>query len=286
MKLLITGAKGQLGDELIRSLDGKHEIVGIDIDELDITDGKAVEKFVKNEKPDIVINPAAYTNVDNAEANANAAYKVNAVGAQNMASACLETGAKLVHFSTDFIFDGEKNGEYDEFDIPNPISVYGRSKLAGEVLVREILPMHFIIRTAWLYGVKGSNFVRTMLKLSETHDEVKVVNDQFGNPTYAKDLALTVERLIGTNAFGTYHCTNRGIVSRYDFVKRIFELAGKRTQVIPVTTEELGRPARRPKNSALRNMMLELTIGDKMRNWDEALVDFMTKIGALKGDAH
>lgn len=288
MKILITGVKGQLGYELQNMLKDKTEVVGVDIDELDITDMDGTVNFVKEIAPEVIINCAAFTNVDGCESNINTAYKVNGIGAYNLARSAVECGAKLVHISTDYVFDGKKDEPYNEFEMVNPMSIYGKSKYAGEKLVRETCPAHFILRTAWLYGINGNNFVKTMLKLADQQDVVKVVNDQHGTPTYAKDLAETICRLIETNHFGTYHVTNNGECTWYDFAQKIFELAGcKDVNVLPITTEELNRPAPRPAYSVMRNYMLELTIGDTMRPWEEALQEYMDELrehGLVQGE--
>ncbi len=276
MKILITGVKGQLGYEVMRLLEGKEEICGIDIDDLDITDSKKTFDYISQFKPDVVVHAAAYTNVDGCESNVDLAYKVNAIGTQNLASACLENNAIMVYISTDYVFDGEKGEPYLEFDKPNPINIYGKSKLAGEQMVQKMLNRFFIVRTAWLYGINGNNFVKTMLKLAKEKEEIRVVDDQWGTPTYTRDLAEAIYKLLNTHNYGIYHCTNRGMCTWYDFAKKIFQIAGLRnTKVIPISTEELGRPANRPRYSVLRNYMLELTIGDCFMDWEEALSEFL-----------
>ncbi|TDT52016.1 dTDP-4-dehydrorhamnose reductase [Fonticella tunisiensis] len=274
MKILVTGSKGQLGYEIINMVED-DEVVGIDKDDLDITDINKTYELIKEIKPDVVIHCAAYTNVDGAERDIDMAYKVNVIGAQNIASACLNVNSKMVYVSTDFVFDGTKNEPYIEFDIPNPLSVYGKSKLAGELIVKDILSKHFIVRTAWLYGKNGNNFVKTMLKLSKEKDVIKVVNDQWGTPTSTVDLSRAILDLIKTDAYGTYHGSNKGQTTWYEFTKKIFEISGINTRIEPISTEELGRPAARPKYSVMRNYMLELTIGDNFRDWEESLRDYL-----------
>lgn len=279
MKIFIAGVKGQLGYEIYHLLKDKETVIGVDIEDLDITDAFSVHRIIATEKPDVVINCAAYTNVDGCEERLDLAFKVNAVGAQNLASACLENNSKIVHISTDFVFDGKKQEPYIEFDEVNPLSVYGKSKYCGEKLVREICPRHFIVRTAWLYGINGNNFVKTVLRLAKEKDKLTIVNDQHGTPTYTKDLAVSIYNLIQTTNYGIYHISNRGECTWYDFTKKIFELAGINNVIVhPITTEELGRPAPRPKYSVLRNFMLECTIGDSMRDWEEALIDYMEEL--------
>ena len=278
MKTLVTGANGQLGRELTRRLQGT-EFLPVDIGEMDITDQGATLKVVKSYQPDVVIHGAAYTNVDKAETDRQTAYKVNAIGTQNVAAACLACGAKMVYVSTDYIFDGTLGRVYTEFDQPNPQSVYGKSKLAGEVLAKHILDRLFIVRTSWLYG-DGNNFVWTMLKLGAERSELKVVNDQHGCPTSTVDLANALLQLVETEHYGVFHAVNTGVTTWFDFAKKIFELTGNdRVRVLPQTTAELNRPAPRPAYSPLENMMLGLTIGNVMRPWEEALRDYIKEYG-------
>lgn len=273
MKILVTGAHGQLGREVARQgMD--HELILTDYDTLDITNGAAVAKFMRGLKPAAVIHCAAYTNVDGAEADFDGAFRVNVIGTQNLAAGCLETGARMVYVSTDYVFDGENQQPYREFDATNPKTVYGITKLQGEQLVKEILGRHYIVRTAWLYG-EGNNFVRTMLRLAESNDILRVVEDQVGTPTSTVDLTAAIFKLLATDAYGTYHTTCQGQCSWYEFACQIFRLAGKNIQVVPVTTEEFPRPAKRPAHSVLDNYMLRMMVGDPMRTWQEALVEYL-----------
>jgi dTDP-4-dehydrorhamnose reductase len=282
LKILVTGANGQLGTDIIKHFN-KDEVYGYDVDVLDITDIKQVVDLVKQIKPELIINCAAYTNVDGCEQNEELAYKVNAIGARNLAVAALETNSKLLHISTDFVFDGCTNKPYLEFDTPNPLSIYGKSKFAGEELIRQICPRHYILRTAWLYGKNGNNFVKTMLKLGQEKKTLTVVDDQIGSPTFTEDLIGAISEVIKTDAYGTYHATNNGFCSWNEFAKKIFEYAGmQEIEVLPISTEELGRPAKRPQYSVLRNFMLEAQYNYKMRNWEEALKEYFAvglKIG-------
>ena len=277
MRILVTGANGQLGREIARQ-GQEHELVLTDVDTLDITDGKSVMNFFRDIKPQAVIHCAAYTNVDGAELDVDAAFRVNVIGAQNMAAGCLETGARMVYVSTDYVFDGQTNTLYREFDVVNPQTVYGRTKWQGEEMVRQILGRHYIVRTAWLYG-DGNNFVRTMLRLANEQDSLRVVDDQVGTPTSTVDLAWTIFRLLASDAFGTYHATCQGQCSWYEFACEIFRQAGKSVGVVPVTTAEFVRPAKRPAYSVLDNHMLRMTVGDPMRNWNEALRDYLYQAG-------
>lgn len=273
MKVAVTGANGQLGKEIARQ-GAKHELILTDYDTLDVTDYSAVTAFMKTVRPDAVIHCAAYTNVDGAEADYDVAFRINAVGTQNLAAGCLETAARLVYVSTDYVFDGQTRQPYREFDSVNPQNVYGITKRHGEEIVRQLLGRHYIIRTAWLYG-EGSNFARTMLNLAVKNSTLKVVNDQIGTPTSTVDLARAIYALLATDAYGTYHGTCQGQCSWYDFACEIFRQAGKQVKVLPVTTDEFPRPAKRPAYSVLDNYMLRMTIGDPMRNWQNALADYI-----------
>lgn len=273
MKILVTGANGQLGKEVIKQ-GFEHELYLTDVETLDITDGKAVSTLCREIRPDAVIHCAAYTNVDAAEADPDKAFKVNVVGARNIAAGCLETGARMIYVSTDYVFAGDGQIPYREFDKVDPQTVYGTTKWQGEEIVRQILGRHYIIRTAWLYG-EGNNFVRTMLKLADQHGTLKVVHDQVGTPTSTVDLAKAIFRLLCSDAYGTYHGTCQGQCSWYEFACEIFKQAGKKVSVIPVTTAEFPRPAKRPEYSVLDNYMLRMTVGDPMREWQEALKQYL-----------
>lgn len=275
MKILVTGANGQLGREI--AIQGHaHELILTDYDSLDITNVKATQSFFREVKPEAVIHCAAYTNVDKAETDFDGAYKVNVVGAQNIAAGCLECGARMVYVSTDYVFDGLENKVYREYDKVNPQSVYGKTKELGEQMVRDILGRHYIARTAWLYG-DGNNFVRTMLNLAKTNSDLKVVNDQIGTPTSTTELAKSIFRLLATDAYGTYHMTCQGQCSWYDFACEIFHQANLEVKVHPVPTSQFLRPAKRPPFSVLENYLLKMTIGDEMCSWQEALKVYLAK---------
>jgi dTDP-4-dehydrorhamnose reductase len=278
VRVLVIGARGQLGSELILLLREEHEIIPATRAECDITDLPAVLSFVRHVRPQVIINTAAYTDVDGCESNKDMAFKVNALGARNVAIAAREFGARLVHISTDYIFDGQKSDPYREYDQPNPINVYGASKLLGETFVKEQTHRFFIVRTAWLYGKTGRNFVKTMLKLAQEKEELQVVNDQWGTPTYTGDLAKQTKRLILTELYGTYHCTSQGSCTWYEFALGIFKQAGLDVKVKPVTSDEFPRPAKRPKNSVLENYMLKLQGLDIMPPWEESLERFMKAV--------
>lgn len=291
MKIFIVGCYGQLGRELteiltsgfadIGKIDERYigaQITGADIDTLDVTNEFALNNYFENLRPDIVFNCSAYTNVDKAEEDEKTAYAVNATGCLNLAKACSSCGAKLVSVSTDYVFDGEKTTPYVETDMPNPQTVYGATKLQGEIFIAQNLKEHFIVRTAWLYGKQGKNFVRTMLRLGKERESVTVVNDQYGCPTYANDLAYHMLKIALTEYYGIYHCVNNGVCSWYDFAKEIMYKAKLDCVVTPVTSEEYGAKVKRPRFSALENDRLRKTVGDQMRKWDEALDSFLKEI--------
>ncbi len=278
-KILVTGCNGQLG-RAIRKEYAKENVTFINTDvmegegvvPLDITDVEAVVSLVEKEKPQVIINCAAHTNVDACETQWDLAYQINAIGPRNLSIAAEKTGAKLIHVSTDYVFPGTSPKPLTEFDEVGPISAYGKTKLEGENFVKEFSRKHFIFRTAWLYG-EGKNFVKTMLKLSESHDTVTVVSDQYGSPTSAVELAKMIHFLEPTENYGTYHATCEGQCSWADFAVEIFKMAGKNTKVKYVTSEEYNSPTKRPEYSVLDNYMLRLVAGDKfvMADWHDAL---------------
>lgn len=277
MRILLTGADGQLGRELQKRLQGT-DFLPTDVKELDITNEAATFSTIGKFKPDIVIHGAAYTQVDLAEEKIDLAYLVNAVGTQNIAMACRENGASLIYISTDYVFDGTLGRAYSEVDPTNPLSIYGKSKLAGEILARQITDKLFVLRTAWLYG-DGPNFVRTMLKLANERNEIQVVNDQYGCPTSTVDLAEAILRFSQTRRYGTYHAVNCGQATWYEFAKKIFELAGNnKVKVSSVTTEQFIRPAPRPKYSPMDTRLLKLVLGWKPRQWEEALAEYISRL--------
>ncbi|MFP3942396.1 MAG: dTDP-4-dehydrorhamnose reductase [Alphaproteobacteria bacterium] len=291
MRILLTGANGQLGTELRRCLEGQGwALTAVSRQELDIADADAVEEFFSGQRFDLVVNAAAYTAVDGAETEQETAFRVNAGAPGRLARLCAAQGASLIHFSTDYIFDGTKPAPYRENDPPCPANAYGRSKEAGERAIREALERHLIIRTAWLFGARGGNFVKTMLRLSEERDELSVVADQHGNPTAACDLAnCTAEltRKLFENpprefAWGTYHCVNRDAASWFEFAEAIFghaaPVTGRRPVVRPITTSEFPTPAARPANSRLDCTKLERTFGIVMPSWRRTLPHVIDEI--------
>ncbi len=286
-KLLVTGANGQLGREISNMYEKRDgiEVVRTDVGELDITDVDATVKMVKEVKPYAIINCAAYTAVDKCETDVDLAYKINAIGPRNLSIASSETGAKLVHVSTDYVFKGDGTKPYIEFDTPNPNSMYGTTKLAGEKFVQEFSDKHFIIRTAWLYG-DGKNFVKTMLRLAQNGSEVNVVGDQIGSPTSTKVLADIIETLMWTDNYGLFHGTCEGICSWADFTEEIFKLAGKDTKVNHITSEEYANmfpaSAKRPAYSVLDNYMLKLTTDHVAADWHDAIAEYIKEGWHLK----
>ncbi|MHB8068983.1 MAG: dTDP-4-dehydrorhamnose reductase [Desulfobaccales bacterium] len=280
MKALITGAAGQLGRALVQELAHRQgEAVATDLAEMNITAWDAVWRTLSAHRPQVVINAAAATRVDDLEADPDLAFKVNALGPRNLAVACRRLGIKLVHISTDYVFDGAKTGPYVEWDETRPQSVYGWSKWLGETLVREQCPDHFLVRTAWLYGLPGPNFITAILARARAGQELKVVHDQRGTPTSAQALAPQLLALAATEAFGTYHATCQGEATWYEFARLILERAGLEAQVRPCKTEEFPRPARRPANSVLENRLLQLEGLDLMPSWQEAFHRFWDLYG-------
>lgn len=292
MNILITGGKGQLGTELVKCfergftelgtpdiLKSENNVRAIDVDELDITDINAVRDFFRMNAFDCVINCAAFTNVDGCEVSFDAAFKVNAIGARNLAMACRDCGAKLIHVSTDYVFAGDGSTPRSECYLPAPKSAYGSTKYLGEQYVRGFCPRYFIVRTAWLYGYYGKNFVKTMINAGRKFGKLTVVNDQRGNPTNAADLAHHLIKLVDSEEYGVYHATGAGECSWYDFAAEIIRLAGVNAEVSPCTSAEYSaahpEAADRPSYSALDNAMLRVTVGDEFRPWQEALVCFM-----------
>ena len=288
MRVLITGANGQLGSDLCRVLKDV-EVIPLTHADVEITDMNSVKAAFTRHRPDIVINTAAYVRVDDCESNQDKAFLINALGARNVAVAAQELGAKLVHISTDYVFGGEsepRTGPYTEFDFPISPNVYGKSKLAGENLVRHLCAKHFIIRSSGLFGVagasgKGGNFVETMLRLAKERDELKVVNDQVFSPTYTRDLARKIAQLITTEYYGIFHITNRGSCSWYEFTREIMRLAGLKTPIIPITSDQYPQKARRPHYSVLDNYHLRLLGMDDTRPWQAALKDYMREKGHI-----
>ena len=275
-KIIVTGCNGQLGRSVNLEFQNNLEVefVNTDVGELDITNIDMVMELVREVKPYAIINCAAHTGVDACEDEWDKAYKINAIGPRNLSIAASETGAKMIHVSTDYVFNGKADRPYTEFDKPDPQGAYGVTKLAGENMVRDFADRYFILRTAWLYG-DGKNFVKTMLRLSENNDKVRVVGDQVGSPTSAKELAAAIDQLIFTENYGIFHATCEGSCSWAQFAEEIFKMAGKKTVVEAITTEEFGAKAPRPAYSILENYMLKLTTDYRFADWHDALDVYM-----------
>lgn len=272
MKVLVTGVKGQLGYDVVGELKKRNiEAVGVDIDEMDITDAASVDKVIKEMSPDAVIHCAAYTAVDAAEDNVDICRKVNKDGTQNIANVCKELDIKMIYISTDYVFDGEGTRPWEPDDKPDPLNVYGLTKYEGEVAVTSTLSKYFIVRIAWVFGVNGKNFIKTMLNLAKTHDSLTVVNDQFGSPTYTYDLARLLVDMVLTDKYGIYHATNEGIITWYDFACKIFETAGLNVKVSPVPASEYPAKAKRPSNSRMSKQKLVDNGFELLPTWQDAL---------------
>jgi dTDP-4-dehydrorhamnose reductase len=275
VRVLITGAGGQLGLELAELLPERgHEATALSRRELDVADAGSVEGTLGEYAPEVVLNAAAFTNVDGCEAQTEAAYAVNALGPRNLARACERRAASLVHVSTNYVFDGEQERPYEPFDPARPISAYGRTKLAGEEFVMRLTNRWTVVRTAGVYG-RGHNFVRTMLRVAAERDVLKVKDDEFVSPTYARDLAEGLIRVMETGGYGLYHLTNSGSCSWYEFTREIFRLKGIETEVVPIPSSEYPLPAARPANGVLSSLG-----SPTLRHWKDALADYLEREAA------
>ena len=275
-KIIVTGCNGQLGRAVNLFFRDNKDIsfVNTDVGELDITNIDKVMELAREVQPYAIINCAAHTGVDACETEYDKAFKINAIGPRNLSIAARETGAKLMHISTDYVFDGKGTRPYVETDATNPQGAYGSTKLAGENFVKDFADRYFILRTAWLYG-DGKNFAKTMLRLSETNKKVRVVGDQFGSPTSASELTKAIHALLFTENYGVFHATCEGSCSWAEFAREVFRLAGKTTQVEAITTEEFGAPAPRPAYSVLENRMFKLTTDFMFADWHDAIAEYM-----------
>lgn len=288
MKIAVTGARGMLGSDICKVLGSRKEIFPFDVDDFDIVDWRSTQEKISEKRPDLVIHCAAYTDVDRAEHEQEKAFSVNAIGTRNVALVCQRLEIPILYISTDYVFDGKKGSPYFETDQPNPLNVYGRSKLAGEEYVKTFLKKFYIVRTAWLYGKNGENFVYKILRAATPQfdesnpGELKVVADQIGNPTYTFDLAEALDLLTESECYGVYHITNKGYCSWYQFAKKIFEILKRDVRLKPCdsssfhSTGSSGQRARRPKFSALENFVWSKTFNKKLRHWEEALEDFIS----------
>lgn len=278
MKVLVTGAGGMLARDLVPVLTRRgYETIALPRGRLDITDLGSVRATVSNLRPGLIINCAAYTKVDDAENEEQQAMLVNGLGVQNLCILCQEHDIPLVHFSTDYVFDGSKSSPYTIYDAPNPINAYGRSKLMGEKYVLWLLRKFYLIRTSWLFGLHGRNFIESMLEAGSKGRQVSVVTDQRGCPTWTVHLSEATVGLVETGRYGIYHVTNSEPTTWFEFAKEIFHLAGMTTEVLPVTTEQFPRPAKRPANSVLDPFPLRLVLGHEMPSWKEGLADYLSR---------
>lgn len=278
MSILIVGARGMLGSDLMETLNHTRQVLGVDIEECDITDQKETRDALLRINPRWVINAAAYTQVDRCETESEQAFKVNAEGVTNLALSCKEIKAKLLHLSTDYVFDGRTKTPYREEDLANPLSVYGHSKYRGESAVQTLLDDFIIVRTGGLYGKRGKNFVNTIAKMAQEQDELRVVNDQWMAPTYTVDLCKAISALVQSSSRGIFHAVNNGFCSWYQFACKIVTITGSACRVIPISSDELDRPAPRPAFCVLGCRKLAEVTGTEMRPWEEALTDYLSKL--------
>ena len=280
MKVLVTGVKGQLGYDVAKELEKRGtSVVGVDVDEMDITDEAAVRRVISEVLPDAVIHCAAYTAVDAAQDNEEMCRKVNAEGTRYIAKMCKELGIKMLYISTDYVFDGQGTRPWEPDDERNPLSVYGQTKYEGELAVQNMLDKYFIVRITWTFGVNGKNFVKTMLRLSEKNSSIRVVNDQYGSPTATADLAVLLSDMIATDKYGIYHASNEGICTWYEFTCEIFRQAGIGVEVVPVTTAEYGAKAPRPANSRMSKDKLTANGFERLPSWQDALTRYLKELG-------
>lgn len=278
MKVLVTGANGQLGYDVVKELQKQNiECCGATRQDFDIVDFEATENFIKNYMPDAVIHCAAYTAVDKAEDEQELCYLVNASATENIAEICKKINAKMLYISTDYVFDGTKDGFYKVDDKPNPINVYGKTKLLGEQAVQKILDKYFIVRISWVFGEHGNNFVKTMLRLGKERKELNVVADQYGSPTYTADLAPLLVEMIKTDKYGVYHATNEGVCTWAKFAEEIFKITGMDVIVNYITTTEYPTMAKRPVNSRLSNRKLVINNFKTLENWQSAVKNYLQK---------
>ena len=274
--ILVTGAQGMLGTDLCRVLaEAGGRIIAADLCEFDITDPAAARAFVQDVRPEVIVNCAAFTAVDQAETDYHTAFRVNHGGARNLAEAAASVGAALLQISTDYIFDGSKPGPYHEDDPPNPINAYGLSKLLGELAVRVTLPEHYVVRTSWLHGIHGKSFPRTMLTLARSGKPLRVVNDQVGAPTYTIHLAAALSVIISKPCYGTYHAVNRGCCSWYDFAAEVFRAAGLTPDLTGIPSSQYRTPAPRPSNSLLDASRLARVYGHQLPTWQQGVAEFV-----------
>jgi dTDP-4-dehydrorhamnose reductase len=282
MRIIVTGVNGQLGYDVVRELNKRNykDVLGIDIQDLDLTNEKAVQTFMRQYKPDVIIHCAAYTAVDNAEDNEELCYDVNVNGTKYLVASAKELNSKFVYISTDYVYSGDKDGEYLVSDKPNPKSVYGKTKYLGEVetLLHD---KHFIIRISWVFGKNGNNFIKTMLRLGKERDSLNIVSDQLGSPTYTYDLSKLIVDMIQTDKYGIYHATNEGVCSWFEFAQKIFEYSNININLNPITTEHYPTKAIRPKNSTMSKKSLTENGFDLLPTWEDALKRYLKEIEVI-----
>ncbi|MGO5051966.1 dTDP-4-dehydrorhamnose reductase [Lachnospiraceae bacterium LCP25S3_G4] len=279
MKVLVTGVKGQLGYDTVIELEKRnHVVIGVDIEEMDITDSKSVERVITNANVDAVIHCAAYTAVDAAEDHREICNKINVEGTQNIALICKKLDIKLIYISTDYVFNGEGVRPWEPDDKREPLNAYGESKYKGELIIERNLEKYFIVRTAWVFGANGNNFIKTMLKLAESKTEISVVSDQIGSPTYTVDLAVLLVRLVETEKYGRYHATNEGFCSWFEFAKEIFRQAGVEIIVNSVDSSMFPAKAKRPHNSRMSKDKLDMNGFSRLPKWQDALQRYLQVI--------
>lgn len=279
MKILVTGVKGQLGHDVVEECQKRGiEAIGVDVEEMDITDASKVEEVIKASNVDAVVHCAAWTAVDKAEDEVALCTKVNVEGTYNIAKVCKELDIKMMYFSTDYVFDGQGDQEWKEYDERHPLNVYGQTKCEGEIAVQKLLEKYFIVRIAWVFGVNGNNFIKTMLRLGKERGAVSVVNDQIGSPTYTYDLAKLVVDMIQTDKYGIYHATNEGLCSWYEFACEIFKQAGLDVDVTPVDSSAFPAKAKRPSNSRMSKAELDKNGFNRLPSWQDALQRYLKLI--------
>lgn len=281
MKVLVTGVKGQLGYDVMKELNKRNiEAIGADIEQFDITNYEQTEKFIEDNMPDAIIHCSAYTAVDKAEDEIELVKRVNGEGPRNIAKVCHKNDIKMIYISTDYVFNGEGENFFEVNDPVAPLGAYGMTKLMGETAVKEETDKYFIVRISWVFGKNGNNFIKTMLRLSETKDEISVVCDQIGSPTYTADLAVLLCDMISTEKYGTYHATNEGICSWAEFTEEIFRQAHKNTKVNHITSEEYPSKAKRPKNSRMSKKSLDEAGFNRLPDWKDALNRFLSELNS------
>ena len=276
MKVLVTGVKGQLGYDVVKDLEKRgHQPIGVDRDEMDLMDNEAIRTFIMNLRPEAIIHCAAYTAVDKAEEEPELCYQINAESVKVIAECTRELDAKLVYISTDYVFDGTKDGEYVETDLPNPISVYGSSKFRGGQYIQTILEKYYIARTSWVFGINGHNFIKTMRRLGTECESLTIINDQVGSPTYTQDLAPLLVDMVETDKYGIYHVTNEGFCSWYEFANEIFKQSGIEVKTNPITTDQYPTAAARPLNSRLNKDKLKKAGFRTLPLWRQAVQQYI-----------